>query len=947
MPIGLAGVGLSGLEDFLDGANAHIVFCHAVAIGQIDIIHDHITAFELFAHRPNSDKLLEQNYIDGLSAYWIKNWGKAQACFQAVVAERPDYKDIADLLAEAESNLKLETLYKQAQSAIDNEDWPAARSALEELITEDSGYENAVDMLQDVNSKLRLAELYAQAGQLYQAGKWQAVVSVFERIEVSEPGYDPDELLPEAKRALSEQELETKLDDQYRQALEAMKTGRWEQARELLEQVKAEQPEYRETAQLLGRIAAEITPAGDAVPQEREGIKRFQIPTWGWALGGLTVVIVLVGVIDSSADLFGRKSLPAAAPTDGVSHTDTETGLQEPSTLSGQEYYDLGVSLIDQGDYEGAFKAFEMALDLGWETDELYTKLGLVLTNMGEYEEAIAVYTKAIELDPQVVENWGERGWRYLDLGDYNAAIDDLEKTYELYPEDYSPLLGQARAYRGLDEPETALQILTETIEGFPDQAELYNERGWLYLEEFGEHNLAISDFSMAIEVDPNSAYNYFFRGDAYQQLGRIAEARADFEKVMDITGGAPNFEEHSFIVQWLAENEDAGTIDSERQDAEYWCDRGWRYFDQLTYNAAKEAFDKAIEFNPEEWSAWWGRALVYRKQGDYQTAILELGEAIALAPDISGLYIDRGWLYFEQLGDNALALNDFSEAIDVEPEEPGHYFQRGLAYQYLGNISEARADYEKYMEITAGDTNADWRSQIEQWFVENPEDPGACMAPPSGLVSWWTGDGHAQDVMGGNRATLENGAEYGQGKVGHAFFFPAPNLDGQDSYLEAFPTTNLDDLEELTIETWVMLTTGPAFRIERFITLAVADSDVPKAVLRIDGGTGFRGQLHFYMGINNELQHIWVDEVPETGGFHHVAGTFDGIVMRLYLDGREVGSLDISGDVASGDSYIFMSSDGEPLDGVLDEMSIYDRALTPQELQQIYEAGRAGKCKP
>jgi hypothetical protein len=143
------------------------------------------------------------------------------------------------------------------------------------------------------------------------------------------------------------------------------------------------------------------------------------------------------------------------------------------------------------------------------------------------------------------------------------------------------------------------------------------------------------------------------------------------------------------------------------------------------------------------------------------------------------------------------------------------------------------------------------------------------------------------------------------------------------------------------------MLASGPAFRIERFVTIAVEDSDVPKAVLRIDGGPEFPGQLHFYMGIDHELRHIWVEDVPETGSFHHVAGSYDGRVMRLYLDGRQVGSLSITGEVASGVTFVGMSSSQEPLDGLLDEISIYNRALEAPELQAIFEAGRAGKCKP
>jgi tetratricopeptide (TPR) repeat protein len=890
-------------------------------------------------HPPELDqeleKRLEQNYVDGLSAYWIKNWDKAQANFRAVIAARPDYKDAADLLAEVENHLELETLYQQAQTAMDNEDWPAARSALEELVAVDSDYEQAAEMLEGVNSKLRLSELYEQARQLHQAGKWRAVISVFERIEAIEPGFDPDGLLSEAEHSLADQELETKLDGLYRQALDEMNAGHWETARTSLEQIQGEQPGFRETEQLLERVAAEV--AEGEPPTEHKRIPWLRkVPSWGWVLGGLAVLILLVGIVGSSTGLLWK-----------MASTDTEVGLQESSTLSGREYYDQGVSLIDQEDYQGAIDAFEKALDLGWESSELYTKLGFALTLDRQTNEAIIAYTKAIELDPNVVENWVERGWRYFESGNNETALQDFEKAIELDPENPSPYEGMASAYRGLGNPDTALQILTEAIERFPDNAGLYNVRGWLYFEDFEEYDLAISDFSMAIEVHPDSPHNHYFRGYVYQWLGRDDEARVDFETVMEIAGGDPSFEHHSFVAHWLAENEAGRITDPEQQDHRYWREHGWTYFGQNNYEIAKEAFDRAIELNPEDFPAWWGRALVYRGLGDPQAAIQNFDRAIELNPHVGLLFIDRGLLYFEDLGDIDQALSDFNRAIEANPHEPNVYFERGGAYQQLGMVDEARADFETYLEMTGGDPSAFWHDTIMEWLAENPRVVPGCVEPPPGLVSWWTGDGHTRDVIGGNHAELMNGAGFADGIVEEAFAFPPPRLNGEDAVVEVFEAPRMDGLEELTIETWVMLASGPAFRIERFVTIGVEGTDVPKAVLRIDGGPGFRGNLHFYMGIDNELQHIWVEDVPDAGHFHHVAGSYDGSVMRLYLDGREVGSFEILGEVASGASFVGMGSPGEPLDGLLDEVSIYDRALANEEIQAIFEAGNAGKCKP
>ena len=41
------------------------------------------------------------------------------------------------------------------------------------------------------------------------------------------------------------------------------------------------------------------------------------------------------------------------------------------------------------------------------------------------------------------------------------------------------------------------------------------------------------------------------------------------------------------------------------------------------------------------------------------------------------------------------------------------------------------------------------------------------CIQPPAGLVSWWAGDGNANDIVGGNDGTLVNGATFAPGMVG------------------------------------------------------------------------------------------------------------------------------------------------------------------------------------
>src|ERR1035441_4453001 len=70
------------------------------------------------------------------------------------------------------------------------------------------------------------------------------------------------------------------------------------------------------------------------------------------------------------------------------------------------------------------------------------------------------------------------------------------------------------------------------------------------------------------------------------------------------------------------------------------------------------------------------------------------------------------------------------------------------------------------------------------------------CTPSPSGLVSWWRGDGSALDQLGLNNGMLQTGCTYTNGEVGQAFIF-----DGVSSYVKIPNSASLDAPSQLTID--------------------------------------------------------------------------------------------------------------------------------------------------
>jgi hypothetical protein len=74
------------------------------------------------------------------------------------------------------------------------------------------------------------------------------------------------------------------------------------------------------------------------------------------------------------------------------------------------------------------------------------------------------------------------------------------------------------------------------------------------------------------------------------------------------------------------------------------------------------------------------------------------------------------------------------------------------------------------------------------------------CVSSPSGLVSWWSGNGTANDIAGTNNGIFVN-PSFGTGEVNQAFAF-----DGSGNYVRvpASSTLNVGTGDGLTVEAWI-----------------------------------------------------------------------------------------------------------------------------------------------
>ena len=221
------------------------------------------------------------------------------------------------------------------------------------------------------------------------------------------------------------------------------------------------------------------------------------------------------------------------------------------------------------------------------------------------------------------------------------------------------------------------------------------------------------------------------------------------------------------------------------------------------------------------------------------------------------------------------------------------------------------------------------------------------CVAVPSGLISWWPGEGNAADIFGSNSGTLVGAAAFAPGKTGQAFSF-----DGSSAVVDVPDNATLDVTTSFTLAAWIKPSVMPVYPNAELVMSKVGGTNnlngYQMAAANIDGTNKI--WCGFNEGGNIWPQHTAVGGSIPVGAWSYIACTYDHNMLAVYQDGQLVGSTTIGPvTVANTSSHFKLGSDDVGLQfysGLIDEPMIFDRALSGAELSSIYDAG-GNVCVP
>ncbi|UCG55129.1 MAG: LamG domain-containing protein, partial [Dehalococcoidia bacterium] len=366
-------------------------------------------------------------------------------------------------------------------------------------------------------------------------------------------------------------------------------------------------------------------------------------------------------------------------------------------------------------------------------------------------------------------------------------------------------------------------------------------------------------------------------------------------------------------------------------------------------------------------------------------TLVDNSGEYGALTDNVGGyVNIDSGTWYFVAAVYDGSTMKIYVNgnlyaSANVPKVAPFPYDEREVAASsasvWIGDNPETSGNrqFDGIIDEVAIFSRALSPSEITD-FYNGGTGKAICNADcPAGLVSYWPfneGSGTtAADSKNGNDGTIQSGVMWTTGKIGNGLDFPGSGTDGYVDVGIVDVFSNFIDIgtfdipgSDMTILAWFK---ADDFGVNdgRIISKATGtDTDDHFWMLstRGVGGSGappYRMRFRVSLGGSTETlidgsdpsSSSLTDTEPTevnllTNTWYFVAAVYDGSTMKIYLNGQLIASASPGGTRDTNTAPVWMGDNPNtgqrPFDGIIDEVALFSRALTQEEIENLYNNG-------
>ncbi len=196
-------------------------------------------------------------------------------------------------------------------------------------------------------------------------------------------------------------------------------------------------------------------------------------------------------------------------------------------------------------------------------------------------------------------------------------------------------------------------------------------------------------------------------------------------------------------------------------------------------------------------------------------------------------------------------------------------------------------------------------------------------------LVGQWKLDNDVKDSSGtGNNGTATGGPTFvAAGRVGASL-----KLDGTDDYVDCGTAASLDITDQVTLSAWVKPTNFANSAYQTFVAkgdhaYVLQHTNTNLLQFCIYDGTWYSANS---TAVTSTMNNTW----------HHVAGTYDGTQLKLFVDGAIAASSLHTGDIDTATHAVNIGRNAEYssrfFTGEIDEVRVYHGALSTTEVKKL-----------
>jgi hypothetical protein len=221
------------------------------------------------------------------------------------------------------------------------------------------------------------------------------------------------------------------------------------------------------------------------------------------------------------------------------------------------------------------------------------------------------------------------------------------------------------------------------------------------------------------------------------------------------------------------------------------------------------------------------------------------------------------------------------------------------------------------------------------------------------GLVAYWNfedGSGtttidHSNNSNTGTliaMATSTNGG-WTTGKAGNGGVL---DFDGSDDYVNISDSSSFDITSEISISAWALFRDNATGDQQHIVSRDHSASGSPYIDWALNQDGPSNDKMEFALQIDGALHIAESSVVPTINVWHHYVGTYDGSTMKLYEDVIEIATKSVSGSITDTNKDVQIGAEDDAgtirrvIDGQIDEVRIYNRALSAAEIRMLYNRG-------